>query len=197
MVSMPTGEEPPVGFEGLVEERKYRAEHAGLTVNCVLSSQLAELEITELKNFHEKDDTIAYAGSRQRVRRRIPFEFGLRLHPVGRSSTDMLVVRAFENGMLVGYAFIAYAWPKPTSWVIDFMLVDATDSPDVIASAMLDKIKGYIEHAGSDAASLTVVNGNEATDGFWVGSDFIDCTDELSLIVERAVRRAYRLNMSK
>ncbi|MDY2625941.1 MAG: hypothetical protein SOV74_06480 [Coriobacteriales bacterium] len=198
MVVMPTGDEPPKGYEGLARYNEVRAKNQGLTVNNAISSQLAQIEVTELKQFftlHSKTGE-TYAGVNPKLRERIGFEFGLHFHPINRTSTDMMVVRAYDDGKLVGYAYVAYAWPDANTWTLDYLLVDPVGadgaSSDDIAILIVHNIFAYMAHARLGDAHLVIIAGNDEADPFWVDNGFHDVTDKISRhIVKRAIRKAY------
>ena len=112
---MPTGEEPPKGFEGYFNDKKARAAQGDLTINCVTLSQMAPGEIAELDELRTRalDNYCATTGNEVR---RIPIEEELELAPSGSTPSDKLIFRAYQKGTLVAYAHVLCGWPKHNEW---------------------------------------------------------------------------------
>lgn len=201
MVTMPTGEEPPKKFAEFAKYEENRKGLEGLRADHVLSSQLAPIEIAELRTFFEKhhESATSYAGATPRMEKDLHFEYGLHLTPIGRTATDMIVMRAYDNGELVGYSYVIYGWPRPEAWVIDYLLVDPLGTDEAtaedIASLMLDRLAGLIAHAGFDAAYLVAITGDESTDEFWTSRGFEEYTAGFAPHVEESLRRTYSLTI--
>lgn len=184
MVSMPTGEEPPKGYEDYVRYEAEESRNKGLVVDHALSSQLASVERDELKDFFDRhsDDVRIYSAALS-AGKGTEFTFGpvKQLTAFGLTLTDMMVIRAYENGVLAGYAYVVYGWSDADNWLVDFMVVDPArlteSTPDQVAELIIKRATEYLAHAGRPARLFAV--SPKAAAGFWQAQGFETVSDAI------------------
>lgn len=175
---MPTGEEPPKGFEGYFNDKKARAAQGDLTINCVTLSQMAPGEIAELDELRTRalDNYCATTGNEVR---RIPIEEELELAPSGSTPSDKLIFRAYQKGTLVAYAHVLCGWPKHNEWTVEQLLLDPTYRLKGIGTKLISAIENLARTAEVRAASILSLPSRPGAQSFWCHLGYEDKTDEL------------------
>ncbi|MDR3136564.1 MAG: GNAT family N-acetyltransferase [Coriobacteriales bacterium] len=163
---LPTGEEPPRGYETLV--RLQTAET--LKVNLVTYTQLARTEKTAIENLRSRalSNIGAYIGLSN-----APMTFEQEVQLIdGRANSDKMLARGYFGNMLAGYALIVLGWPEPSYWLIQHMIIDPTRRNLGIGTAILDNIERYALESEVDASSILAVPIQHSGKDFWKSHGF-------------------------
>ena len=176
---MPTGEEPPKGFEGYFNDKKTRAAQGDLVINCVTVSQMAPAEIVELDELRTRalDNYCATTGNEVR---RIPIIEELELAPKGSTPSDKLVFRAYQRGELVAYAHVLCGWPEANEWTVEQLLLDPTYRLKGIGTKVIGAIENLARTAEVRAASILSLPSRPGAQSFWEHLGYEDKTSELA-----------------
>ena len=122
--TLPTGNEPPKGYEKLIEELDRKREQSEVRVRSVSATQLTSLEIRELEIIRKA----AIERIRETVGNRgfeITFDREMNLWPAFKTPSDKLLFRAYDSeGSLMGYALVVRGWPTATEWTIQHLIID-------------------------------------------------------------------------
>lgn len=176
---MPTGEEPPKGFEGYFDSKKVRAAQRDLYITCVTLAQLTPAEIAELDELRTRalDNYVATTGNEVC---RTSIEEELALTPKGTASADKLVFRAYQKDVLVAYAHVLCGWPKPNEWTVEQLLLDPTHRLKGIGTKVITAIENLARTAEVRAASILSLPSRPGAQTFWSHLGYEDKTAELS-----------------
>lgn len=179
MSMMPTGEEPPKGFEGYFNEKQTQGERAGLEINCVTLSQIAPGEIAELDELRQRalDNYTATTGHEVT---RLPIREELELAPQGSTPSDKLIFRAYESGVLVAYAHVLCGWPRANEWTVEQLLLDPTRRLKGIGSKLIDSVEQLARTAEVRATSILSLPTRDGSSSFWDHLGYVDRTSELA-----------------
>ena len=103
---LPTGEEPPKGYETLVNLNAVDV----LKVNLVMYTHLARAEKTEIDNLRARalSKVNAYIGLSNEP---LTFEREINLLD-GTTESDKMLARAYFDNKLAGYALVVLGWPQ-------------------------------------------------------------------------------------
>ncbi|MDR2109339.1 MAG: GNAT family N-acetyltransferase [Coriobacteriales bacterium] len=162
MKPLPTGEEPPRGYETVV--------HLGtvddtIHVHGSLLSQLSRGEMHEIEQLRGKalSQVVGYLGLSDEP---LPFAAEKDIIP-NKSSSDKIIFCARLNRQLVGYGFVVIDWPKHATWLIQHMIIDPDFRLKGIGSALVEKIEAYALESDIDAASIYAIPIQKSGIDFW------------------------------
>lgn len=172
IVSLPTGEEPPKGFETLVNNDPTPKD--GLRIDCVFLSQLSAIELAEIETLRGKAlDTISnLVGLSNEA---LSFENETNLIP-DKSPSDKMLFRAYKDGWLAGYALVINGWPNPCEWVIQHMIIDPKYRLQGIGSTIVSTIEKYALSSEIEATSIFAIPLEKKGKDFW---SFVGYTVEM------------------
>ena len=160
--SLPTGEEPPKGFESV---KKTPCPDDGLRHDCVFISQLAKIEFAEIEAMRKLAFAriISYTGLTNEI---IPFEREVSLLP-GKEASDKLLFRAYGGKQLVGYALVVIGWPNTGDWVIQHLVIHPEYRLQGIGSAIVRKIEDFAHRSEVEAMNIFAIPMEESGAVFW------------------------------
>jgi GNAT superfamily N-acetyltransferase len=162
MQPLPTGEEPPKGYETLVNLGTI---DDSLRVNQVLVSQLARAEKTEIENMRKRalENVQGFLGLSNAP---LTMEDETSIIP-DREASDKMVIRAYIGKILVGYALVIIGWPEKCQWLIQHMLINPDFRSKGIGSAILENIEHLAAEAEVDTTSIFAIPIQESGAAFW------------------------------
>lgn len=176
---MPTGQEPPKGFEGYFNDKQSREDQGGLQINCVTLSQMAPSEVFELDELRQRALDNYTKSTGQQVKQ-LPIREELELAPAGSTPSDKLIFRAYDDGSLVAYAHVLCGWPRSNEWTVEQLLLDPTHRLKGIGSKLIDSIESLARTTEVRAASILSLPTRENAESFWEHLGYEDKTTELS-----------------
>jgi GNAT superfamily N-acetyltransferase len=159
---LPTGEEPPKGYESLISESPLNGE---LRVNCAFISQLAKIEIAEVEAMRRQ----AFSGVESLIglaHKPDSFEREMRFLP-DKEDSDKLLFRAYRNKTLVGYALVVIGWPCKGEWVIQHLVINPDFRLQGVGSAIVRKVEDYAVRSEVEATSLFAIPLEKKGANFW------------------------------
>jgi len=172
--TLPTGEEPPKGYESVINLGTI---DDSLHIDSVVISQLAKIERSEIEALRSKalapintliglvDDTLT-------------FEQELDIIPA-KSSTEKLLFRAYLGKELVGYALVIIGWPERGEWVIQHMIVNPEHRLKGIGSSIVNGIEEYAISSEVEANSIFAVPIQESGTLFWNNMGYSKATGSI------------------
>lgn len=162
-VSLPTGEEPPKGFETLVNHDQTPKDE--IRIDCVFLSQFSSIELAEIETLRSKAlDTISnLVGLTNET---LSFERETNLLP-DKSASDKMLFRAYKDGQLAGYALVINGWPNPCEWVIQHMIIDPEYRLQGIGSTIVSAIERYALSSEIEATSIFAIPLEKKGKDFW------------------------------
>ncbi|MCL1880516.1 MAG: GNAT family N-acetyltransferase [Actinomycetia bacterium] len=159
---MPTGEEPPKGFEALATEKPAPG---SIDVRAAFTTQLAGIEIAEIEKLRVAAmANIANAIGTARVD--ISFADELDILKPSEDAAKMLF-RAYRNDELVGYALVIIGWPQKPDWIIQHMIVNPNNRLQGVGTAIVSKIETDAQDAEVATDNLYVIPIDQNGLGFW------------------------------
>jgi ribosomal protein S18 acetylase RimI-like enzyme len=159
---LPTGEEPPKGYESLVSRRQQPAD---LRVDCAFISQLARIELAEINAMRSR----AFSGIHSLIgltNEVISFEKEISILP-GKEASDKLLFRAYREKTLVGYALVVIGWPDKDAWVIQHLVIDPNFRQQGVGSTIVRKVEKFALQSEVAAASVFAVPLEKRGVLFW------------------------------
>lgn len=161
---LPTGEEPPKGYETL-EFGKVGPAAGETTVQFVMYSQLARSELALIETLRGK--------SLEQVRRYtsltnepLSIEKEVRLVPEVEDFNKMFAL-AYYDKQLVGYSLVIIGWPKSCQWLIQHMIIDPTMTGRGIGTAIVKGIERCAQESEITADSILAIPVQESGRRFW------------------------------
>jgi GNAT superfamily N-acetyltransferase len=165
VVAMPTGDEPPKGFEKLYEDRKAVPEIGTITIDSVAASQLAAIEVKEIEHLRLRARAfyLDHLGIQA-----MPFslEDMLLFAPQGRSISDKLIFRSYSHKFLAAYSHVLTCWPKSDEWTFMALILDPSFRDQGIGAGMLSEIEKEARDAGVVAVCIAWVDSYETEGNF-------------------------------
>jgi GNAT superfamily N-acetyltransferase len=167
MRSLPTGEEPPKGYETLV---KLNAIADSLQVDFVLLSALARTERAEVEHLRAKslEYVKTFVGLTNEP---VTFERETSLIP-GKEATDKMLVRTYLGKQLVGYALVIIGWPEKCQWLIQHMIIDPEQRDKGIGSVIVENIERFAVESDVDASSIFAIPIQKSGVDFWANHGY-------------------------
>lgn len=164
---LPTGEEPPKGFESV----KKTADQADEPYhNCAFISQLAKIEFAEIEAMRKLAFAriVSYTGLTNEI---ISFEKEISLLP-GKAASDKLLFRAYRGKQLVGYALVVIGWPNTGDWVIQHLVIHPEYRLQGIGSSIVRKIEDFAQRSEVEAMNIFAIPMEESGAVFWQDLDY-------------------------
>jgi GNAT superfamily N-acetyltransferase len=176
MKPLPTGEEPPKGYESFA--RKNTQDDA-LRVDCAFISQLAKIEFAEIEEMRTKAFSLvnALVGLTNEI---IPFVRETSVLP-GKADSDKLLFRSYRGNVLVGYALVVIGWPEKSSWVIQHLVINPDFRLQGIGSSIVKKVEKYAQDSEVEATSIFAVPLEERGTEFWQNLGYVEETGRHSI----------------
>jgi GNAT superfamily N-acetyltransferase len=160
--TLPTGEEPPKGYESLVGVGE---DDGALHINCVFLSQLAHIEKAEIESLRKKA-LEAVRNLTGLANGTMSFEDEVNIIP-GRDASDKLLFRAYRHKDLQGYALVHMGWPQPGEWAIQHMIIDPANRLQGIGTSIVHAVEDYAQHSDVDATCLFAIPVQQSGASFW------------------------------
>lgn len=159
---LPTGEEPPKGYESLSEIKEPTEE---LRINCAFISQLALIELSEINAMRKLafSNIDELAGLTNDF---VSFEEETNLLP-GKQASDKLLFRAYKGNTLVGYALVVIGWPKAGDWVIQHLIINPNYRLQGIGSSVVKKIEVFAHRSEVASNQVFAIPLEEKGAHFW------------------------------
>ncbi len=179
MAKLPTGDEPPKGFERYVEDKWRAASRTGVQIGYVGMNQLSRPEIVELEKLRDRalENFMSATGHELHP---LPIEEELELAPEGKSISDKLLFRAYNDGTLVAYAHVIMGWPKSDEWAIEQLLLDPVHRLQGIGSRLIAEVEEVARTAEVKATSILSLPTRPDSESFWKHVGYTDKTEELA-----------------
>jgi len=159
---LPTGEEPPKGYESLMNQTPLANV---IKVDCAFLSQLAKIELAEIEAMRKlafsRVDSLV--GLTNEV---LSFERETSILP-GKEASDKLLFRAHMDKVLVGYALVVIGWPQKGAWVIQHLVVHPDYRLKGIGSSIVAKIENFALRSEVEATSILAIPLEERGAQFW------------------------------
>jgi GNAT superfamily N-acetyltransferase len=159
---LPTGEEPPKGYESLVG---LGVEDDAVRVNCVILSQLASIELAEIENMRAEalDSIKNLVGLTSES---LSFEHETNILP-NVSPSDKMLFRAYKGKALAGYALVVNGWPQPCSWVIQHMIINPSYRLQGVGTTIVAAIERYAQSSEVATTSIFAIPIEKSGLNFW------------------------------
>ena len=169
--SLPTGEEPPKGYESVVN---LGIEDHRLFIDSVILSQIAHIEVAEIETLRTKAlSTITMLSGL--ADDSLTFEREVNIIP-DKSISEKLLFRAYLNKELVGYALVIIGWPNKSEWVIQHLLVNPDYRLQGIGSSIVAAIEEFAISSEVDATRIFAIPVEERGTSFWNNLGYSDVT---------------------
>jgi GNAT superfamily N-acetyltransferase len=159
---LPTGEEPPRGYESILNKK---IQVDDLRVDCAFISQLARIEFAEIEAMRKR----AFSGVRSLIgltNEVISFEREINILP-GKEASDKLLFRAYQGKTLVGYALVVIGWPDKGGWVIQHLVINPEFRLQGIGSTIVRKVEKFALNSEVEATGIFAIPLEERGARFW------------------------------
>ena len=159
---LPTGEEPPKGYESLVQSQE---ENEGFKVNFVMYNHLARSERAEISALRERalESVINYIGLTNEP---LSIEEEVRIIEEVDESNKMFSLVYFDK-QLVGYSLVVIGLPEPGKWLIQHMIIDPDMRGKGVGTAIVRSIERYAQESEVAADAIFAVPIQESGKSFW------------------------------
>ena len=158
---LPTGEEPPKGYESLVQTQ----EEGGFKVTFVMYNHLARSERTAIVALRERalEEVINYIGLSNEP---LSIEEEVRIIENIDESNKMFTLVYFDK-QLVGYSLVVIGWPEPCKWLIQHMIIDPDMRGKGVGTTIVKSVERYAQESQVAADALFAVPIQESGKSFW------------------------------
>lgn len=159
---LPTGEEPPKGYETIefdkVEDNEPR-------VDFVMLSHLARSEHATINALRSKalETVRKYIGLSNEP---LSIEQEVNIIKDVDDSNKMFAL-VYVNKRLVGYSLVVIGWPEPGNWLIQHMIIDPDMRGKGIGTAIVKNIERYAQESEVAADAIIAVPIQESGIKFW------------------------------
>lgn len=176
MKPLPTGEEPPKGYESIV----LAPQTNDLRVDCAFISQLATIEVAEIEEMRTAAFSLVNAliGLTDEI---VPFSREIDMLP-GKKGSDKILFRAYYGNVLLGYALVVIGWPAKSDWTIQHLVINPSYRLQGIGSVVVDKAEKYARAASATAPNLFAIPLEEKGVAFWKARGYVEETEYLAEI---------------
>lgn len=159
---LPTGEEPPKGYETLAFDK---VEETGPQVNFVMFNHLARSERAEIDLLRQKalESVQNYTGLSNEPLS-IEREVGL-VSDIDDSEKMFALVHI--NKKLTGYALVVIGWPESCKWLIQHMIIDPEMRGQGVGTAIVKGVERYAQESKVAADAIFAVPVQESGKVFW------------------------------
>lgn len=161
---LPTGEEPRKGFESIMDQSTKDPEE--IIIDCVIVSQVAPLEVSEIEALRSKAFDI-FTDHSGLARKPLSFNYETSIWPEGKTASDKVLFRAYKRKRLIGYALVIIGWPSPTEWTIQHLVIDPEMRLKGVGSSIVAKIEKYAKSAKVSATSIIAIPLEKKGSNFW------------------------------
>ena len=179
MVHLPTGDEPPAGFEKLYKARESVPPAGSLTIDSVSASQLASFEKREISNMRARAAR-HYEELTGKEAPEATLEETLDFVPSDKTLTDKLVFRAYSGKYLAGYAEVICDWPEQGQWTIMTLIMDPSFRDIGIGRQLVVAIEETAKSATISASHVFAVPTQVVKPRFWSNFGFTEEAARLS-----------------
>lgn len=158
---LPTGDEPPRGYETLVKT----VEENGIKVSFVMYSHLARSERAEIEALRSKSLDLVknYTGLSNE-----PLSIEQEVCIIKDvPDTNKMFALVSLNKKLVGYSLIVIGWPKSHQWLIQHMIIDPDLRGQGIGTAIVNSVEQHAQESEVSADSILAVPVQESGRSFW------------------------------
>jgi len=176
---LPTGEEPPKGYESLIRKKPLKDE---VQIDCAFISQLAKIELKEIESMRR----LAFSGVSELAgltNEVLPFDQELDVLP-NTEASDKLLFRARKNKSLIGYALVVTRWPHKDEWVIQHLIVHPKHRSQGVGTSLVKKIENYALRSEVKATRILAVPVEESGSLFWHNNGYLDESGRLPINVD-------------
>jgi GNAT superfamily N-acetyltransferase len=158
---MPTGEEPPKGYESLVAKPKIE----GVEVKGVFVTQLAKNERFEIESVRAKalSSIRSPTGLTNEV---LTFEDEINIIP-DKSTSDKMLFLARCDSTLAGYALVIIGWPQPATWTIQHMIINPGNRLRGIGTTIVQQVENYALSSAVASENIFAIPIEREGTGFW------------------------------
>ncbi len=159
---LPTGEEPPKGYETLVVEETEGGENR---VDFVMFSHLARSEHAEIEALRSRalEAVQQYTGLSNAP---LTIEQEVRIIDTVDDTNKMLAL-AFLNNRLAGYSLVVVGWPEPCKWLIQHMIIDPEQRNRGVGTSIVKSIERYAQESEVAADCIFAIPVQESGKEFW------------------------------
>ena len=168
---LPTGEEPPKGYESVVN---FGVASDNLIIDSVVLSQLARIELSEIESLRMKALT-PITRLRGLADGAWTFEAESSIIP-NRSASEKLLFRVYHGKELVGYALVIIGWPDKGEWVIQHVIVDPDHRNQGIGSTIVAAVEESAVSAEVEVTRIFAIPIEENGTVFWNNIGYSDVT---------------------
>jgi len=158
---LPTGNEPPKGYETLVVE----PQDGGFKASFVMYNHLARSEQLEIEALRNKALGLVqdYLGLTNK-----PLTLEQEAYIIKDVSDDnKMFALVYDNKCLVGYALVVVGWPEPCKWLIQHMIIDPDMRHKGIGSALVQSVEQYALESEVAADSIFAIPIQASGRHFW------------------------------
>lgn len=161
-IQLPTGEEPPKGYETL---SFFKEEEGGLKVEFVMYSHLArseraEIEALRTKAFESVRNYIGLSDEPLTIEREVDLISSVENHK------KMFALSFFEK-RLVGYSLVVCGWPEPCKWLIQHMIIDPDMRNKGVGTTIVKNVERYAGESEVAADAIFAIPVQESGMTFW------------------------------
>jgi GNAT superfamily N-acetyltransferase len=175
---LPTGEEPPKGYESILHRRP---QVDGLRVDCAFISQLAKIELVEIEAMRKR----AFSGISSLVgltSEVISFEREISILP-STDASDKLLFRAYQGKALAGYALVVIGWPEQSGWVIQHLVIDPKFRLQGVGSTIVRKVEKFALNSEVEMTELFAIPLEEKGRLFWQDLGYVEETKRRTVTI--------------
>lgn len=164
---LPTGEEPPKGYETLAAEQ---TDNNVPKVDFVMYSHLARTERAEIEALRSRafEEVQRYIGLSNEP---LTIEREVRLISTVEDSNKMFAL-AFLDNQLAGYSLVALGCPEPCKWLIQHMIIDPQKRNRGIGTTIVKSIERYASESEVAADSIYAIPVQESGIAFWKNNGY-------------------------
>lgn len=159
---LPTGEEPPKGYETLSFEA---VDTSAPQVDFVMFKHLARSERAEIDALRKKalefvEHYLGLSNQPLSIEREVNI-----IKEVDDSNKMFALVRMDKN--LVGYSLVVVGWPEPCKWLIQHMIIDPEMRGKGVGTAIVKGIEQYALENEVAADAIFAIPIQESGIKFW------------------------------
>lgn len=159
---LPTGEEPPKGYETLAFDKVDETEPQ---VRFVMFSQMARSEHAEINNLRTKalQSVQNYLGLSNEP---LSIENEVSIIADVDDSNKMFAL-VYLDKKLVGYSLVVIGWPERGKWLIQHMIIDPDMRNKGIGTAIVKGIERFAQESEVAADAIFAIPVQESGKIFW------------------------------
>lgn len=159
---LPTGDEPPKGYETLAFDK---VESNEPQVNFVMFNHLAKSERAEIDDLRTK---ALKAVQKYTGLSRVPLTIEQEVRIIEEvDDSDKMFALVSLNKKLVGYSLVVVGWPERCKWLIQHMIIDPDMRGQGIGTAIVKGVERYAQESEVAPDSIFAVPVQESGRKFW------------------------------